>query len=30
MMETTDTYGRIKGEYTREWHYKGKGDLVNK
>ena len=30
MMEKTDTYGRIKGDYTREWHYKGKGDLINK
>ena len=29
-METTDTYGRIKGDFTREWHYKGKGDLINK
>ena len=24
------TYGRIKGDFTREWHYKGKGDLINK
>ena len=29
-METTDTHGKIKGDYTGEWHYKGKGDLINK
>ena len=29
-MATTDTYGRIKGDYTRERHYEGKGDLINK
>ena len=29
-METTNTYGRIKGDYTRVWYYKGKGDLINK
>ena len=28
-METTDTYGGIKGDLTRVWHYKGKRDLIN-